>query len=144
MDLPVEVWRTIFEFDPTYHEHFRTCLMEVPDEYIYRQQRSRRARSNGNGPGNSESSDCIPEFTLWLQAAEIPYLDIRLDRMLFIYAFTALDLITTHGVSRFVYNHQTVEDARQDGIDTRLHEWEIVAAEPHLSLFSEQPPSELV
>ena len=124
MNLPVEVWRNIFEFDPTYHEHFRTCLMEVPDECIYRQHRSGRAGSNGISSAKIESSDCIPEFTLWLQAAETPYLDIRLDRMLFIYEFTTLDLITTHGVSRFVYNHQTVEDARQDGIDTRLRKWE--------------------
>jgi len=124
MNLPVEVWRNIFEFDPTYHEKFRACLTEVPDAHIYRQQRSHRARPGMNGPWRLESNDCIPEFTLWLQAADTPYLDIRLDRMLFIYEFTALDLVTTHGVSRFVYNGQTVENARRDGIDTRLHRWE--------------------
>ena len=124
MSLPVEVWRNIFEFDPTYHEQFRACLMDVPDEYIYRQQRSHRPRPGMNGPWNLESNDCIPEFTLWGQVTEIPYIDIRLERMLFIYEFTALNLITTHGVSRFVYNRQTIEDARRDGIDTRLHEWE--------------------
>jgi hypothetical protein len=124
MNLPVEVWRNIFEFDPTYHEKFCACLTEVPDAHIYRQQRSRRDGFDTNGPRSTESNDCIPEFTLWLQASDTPYLDIRLNRMLFIYEFTAIDLITTHGVSRFVYNGGTVKDARRDGIDTRLHGWE--------------------
>ena len=53
-----------------------------------------------------------------------PYIDIRLERLLFIYDFNKLSLITPDGVHRFLYENSDVENARQDGVDTRLRAWE--------------------
>jgi hypothetical protein len=121
--LPVEIWRTIFEYDSTYRDIFADCLDEVPDEYIFRTQCRRRFQDGRQSDFGVPIKKYI-DFTLWLYAGDSPYIDIRLGSTLFIYEFTTLSLITPGRTHRFIYENSDTETARQDGIDTRLRPWE--------------------
>ena len=121
--LPVELWRIIFEYDSTYRNILTTCLDEVPDEYIFRTQCRKRFQNAKQGDFGIPIKKYI-DFTLWVYAGDSPYIDIRIERMLFICDFTKLSLITASGVNRFIYENGDIETARQDGIDTRLRRWE--------------------
>ena len=121
--LPTEIWKIIFEYDSTYRVIFSKCLDEVPDEYIYRTHCRQRHQSENSMEMGLPIKKYI-DFSLWLDAGDSPYLDIRLEHMLFICDFTKLSLITPSGSHRFIYEQNDVENARQDGIDTRLRTWE--------------------
>lgn len=121
--LPTEIWRIIFEYDSTYRDAFTDCLDEVPDEYIYRTQSRKRFQDGKQSDFGIPIKKYI-DFNLWFYAGDSPYIDIRLERLLFICDFTKLSLITPCGVPRFIYNNSGTETARQDGIDTRLRTWE--------------------
>ena len=124
--LPTEIWKIIFEYDSTYRDVFSDCLDEVPDEYIYRTHCRQRheCKNTDNALQLGTPIKIYIDFSLWLDAGASPYIDIRLERMLFICDFTKLSLITPSGVHRFIYENSDVENARQDGIDTRLRTWE--------------------
>jgi len=125
-NLPTEIWKIIFEYDSTYHDVFSKCLDEVPDGYIYMTHCRKRNRCTNTEDtlqlGLPIKTDI--DFTIWLNAGDSPYIDIRLERMLFICDFTKLSLITPGGVHRFIYDNGDVKNARLDCIDTRLRTWE--------------------
>jgi len=121
--LPTEIWRIIFEYDSTYRDAFTGCLDEIPDEYIFRIHCRERVQSGMQSILDFPIKKYI-DFNLWFNAGSNPYLDIRLERLLFICDFTKLSLITPGGVSRFIYDSNGIESARQDCIDTRLRVWE--------------------
>ena len=113
--LPDEIWSRIFEYDPTYKNLFHKCLHEIPDIKIAKAHKQYYEKllqqSNLSFNIDTISSSC-------------PYLSITVGDFTFFGNFTTVQFINTDHNKRSIYDNDSVINARNDGIDTRLRPWE--------------------
>ena len=115
--LPMEILQRIFEFDSTYHQFYQLCLDEIPDEAIAQEHKRHYLDLQ-----TKERREI--RFYIDTLSGDQSYLYIGYFGFSYFGNFTHLTYVSTEGVKRFMYDNQTVEDSREDGIDTRLRDWE--------------------
>lgn len=113
--LPDEIWSRIFEYDPTYKNLFHQCLYEIPDTKIakvHKQYYDKLLQQNNLS------------FNIDTISSSCPYLSISVGDFTFFGNFTNVQFINTDHNKRCIYDNDSVINARNDGIDTRLRPWE--------------------
>ena len=112
--MPREVLRNIYSFDPTFHVLYKEALKEIPDQIIYNNQKYSQFY---NQFYNHSSCIHIRTFNV------VNNLYISLKNFKFFYDFYSLVYIKPKS-TYFTYNNCTLEEARQQDIDTRIKHWE--------------------
>ena len=125
--LPTDIWRRIFEYDPTYKDLFRKCIDEIPDIQIEKTHKSHYSTSM-NIMNNRFS------FNMDTISGPLPYIYLAFKDFSFFGNFTKMEFVNTDNQHRFIYNNSrrlydprinsSIVKARLDGIDTRLRKWE--------------------